>query len=192
MLNSLIAQKQLIHYSIFEIMSGLPLAINTQFVRTLPETGRNQMRFGQGITERIGLLTTGIGVLEWCDVYGKNISICNGKNFFYRLRIFISLIHINYLDIMRTFLNNIKDETLNEIKTSLVILWSFVAMNDSIICFFSKTHWYSFPNESICLKLAESAVRRVVLLYISTWLIIRCEAWMSFPCAAYAYIVFHF
>ena len=47
----------------------------------------------------------------------------------------------------------------------------FVAMNDSIIWFFSDSHWCLFPTGSVWLELAESAAGRVVLLqlYIFTW-----------------------
>ena len=48
--------------------------------------------FRQGILERIGLLTTGTGVLGYCDVNGKIISINNFKKI-YGLSIFISLTH---------------------------------------------------------------------------------------------------
>ena len=78
--------------------------------------------FGQGILERIGLLTTGTGVLGLCDVNGKYISINNSKKNLWTLN-FYFIDSQNYLHIMRIFLNHTKIETLDEIETSLENLW---------------------------------------------------------------------
>ena len=64
---------------------------------------------------------------------------------------------------MRTFLNRIKNETLNKIKISLENLWQRTIQLSG---FFFNTHWCSFPSGSVCLELAESAVGRVVLLQL--------------------------
>ena len=88
--------------------------------RAIPLT--THLWFGQGILERIGLLTTGTGVLGKCDVNGKIIS----QNYFLKNLWTVNFHFIdpeNYLHIMRTFLNHIKNETLDEIKTSLENLW---------------------------------------------------------------------
>ena len=78
--------------------------------------------FGQDVLERIGLLTTGTSVLGSCDVKGKIISINNSKNCLWTDNVYF-FDPQNYLHIMRTFLNYIQNETLNEIKTSLENLW---------------------------------------------------------------------
>ena len=74
--------------------------------------------FGQGILEQIGLLKTGTGVLELCDVNGKIISINNRKKNLWTVN-FYFIDPQNYQHTMRTVLNHIKNETLDEIKTSL-------------------------------------------------------------------------
>ena len=63
---------------------------------------------------------------------------------------------------MRTFLNHIKNETLDEIKTSLENFWQRMIQ-------LSEFFQYSFMlilNGSVWLELAKSAARRVVLLQL--------------------------
>ena len=93
-------------------MTGLPLTISFRFVTLLPGT---QTMFGHDILERIGKLKTDTCVLGLCDVKKTIISVDNSKCFD-ALTIVISLTHLNYLDIMRTFLSYIKDQTLHKIK----------------------------------------------------------------------------
>ena len=148
-----------------EIVTGLPLTRKLRFVRPLPGTLKLtsvwSMYFG---TERIGLLTTGTRVLGWCDINETIISINNSKSFD-GLPIIIPLMHINSVDIMRTFLDYIKNKLCKvcmQLKTNKQI-WGNEQFNYLI---FSNTHWCSFSNRSVCSELDESATRRVVLLQL--------------------------
>ena len=105
-----------------------------------------------------------------CDVNGKIIL----KNYF-KINLWTVNFHFidpqNYLHIMRTFLNHIKNETLDEIKTSLENLWQWMIQLSEFLAATKQLYeWYFLSVcPSVRLSVRLSHLFDYVTIIVSSW-----------------------